>query len=341
MAGSQEPDRHPEPPKVLVVLNPAARGDPSGLLGEVERVCRDSGFEPVTVAPTGPEAATSEIRAALTEQGPWSALVAVGGDGTVGTCAEATVGTDVPVAIVPGGTGNSLYRALWEDRPWPGVLSVALDSTDVDSTAVDSTDVDSTAVDTVGVRYLDLLRVTGGTSAVTATALLGVSAGLVAEVVGISEGLTGVSGRERYSVATGPALETHVAFPARIHLDGTLLTDAPVSLVAVGGARHRAGTFELLPRSVLDDGLLDVCVIGGLDADGFVELAGAVVAGDHIGRPGVDYGQGRSVTIERSDGEALALECDGDTWPAAERSVTIEVAGLAVAMLAPLTPVAG
>ena len=49
----------------------------------------------------------------------------------------------------------------------------------------------------------------------------------------------------------------------------------------------------------------------------------------------------RSVTIERTDGGCLPLEYDGDVWPAAERSITIEVVGPGVSMLAPVMPVAG
>lgn len=323
--------------QVLLVANPAARGGATELIEDVQRRCRDSGCEPVTLVPIGRAEAVGETRAALTEDGPWHSLVAIGGDGTVSTCAEAAAGKGVPIAIVPGGTGNSLYRALWEDRPWPEVLSEVL-SDPVSEGAVSGRTVSEEAVRE---RCIDLLRVTGGTSEVATTALLGVSAGLVAEVVSASEGLSDVTGRQRYSAATGPALEAHIPFPARIILDGEVLTEGPVSLVAVGGARHRAGTFELLPRSVLDDGLLDVCVIGGVDATGFIELAGAVTAGEHIGLPGVDYGQGRCVTIERTDGGWLPLECGGDVWPAEERSITIEVVAPGVSMLAPLIPVAG
>ncbi len=313
--------------RVLVVVNTAARGGAADIVDDVQHRCRESGCEPVTVVPAGRRRAVSEIRAALADDGPWHALIAVGGDGTVRTCAEAAAGGDVPMANVPAGTGNSLYRALWEDRPWSDVLGEALGG--------------SIPGDAVRVRQVDLLRVTGGTSELVATSMLGASAGLVAEVVRASEELTGVSGRERYSSAIGPALEAHVPFPARVTLDGEVLTEGPVSLVAVGGARHRSGTLQLLPRSVLDDGLLDVCVVCGVDADAFIELAGAVAAGEHVGREGVDYAQGRGVVIERTDGAWLPFESDGDLWPVAEHSVTIEVVAPAVPMLAPPKSVAG
>ena len=311
--------------RVLVVLNPAARGGAEELLAEVERVCRRAGGEPVTLAPDGAAGAVAVIGAVVEDGGPWQAVLAVGGDGTVRTCAEALAGGEVPMAIVPAGTGNSLYRALWEDRPWAEVLAEVLSEERAGA---------------VRVREIDLLAVRGVDSGRTAVAMLGATAGLIAEVVQVSEGLSGVSGRERYAAATGPALEAHEPFPVRVVLDGEVLVEGPVSLVAVGGARHRSGTFQLLPRSVLDDGLLDVCVIGGVGAAGFVELAGDVVAGEHLGHPEVAYGQGRSVRIQRSDGAPLVFEHDGDVWPVDDAAVEVAVSG-SVKVLAPRDPVAG
>lgn len=307
--------------RVLAVVNAAARGGAAGLVEGIERCCRTAGCEPVVMTPDGPDRTITAIADTVGDGGPWRAVLAVGGDGTVRTCAEALAGGEVPMAIVPAGTGNSMYRALWEDRPWPEVLGEALTGG-------------------ARVRDIDLLSVRGVDSGRVAAALLGVSVGLIAEVVRASVALVDVAGRERYSAAIGPALEAHRPFPVRVVLDDEQLAAGPTSLVVIGGARHRAGTFQVLPRSVLDDGLLDVCVIEGVDATGFVELAGAVVAGEHLDHPGVAYGQGRSVRIERTDGAPLVAEHDGDVWPVDDRVIGVAVNG-SVKMLAPLDAVAG
>lgn len=317
--------------RVLVVCNRAARGGAAELVDEVAKVCRDLGCEPVLLSPQGKERAVAEISAEVAA-GPWDAIVAVGGDGTVRTVAEGiarglgrlptgpTAGstTGPALLVIPGGTGNSVYRALWEDRPWADVLAEALTGR-------------------ARVRDLDLLHIIGTDT----VAMLGVSAGLIAETVRVSEGLVGASGRDLYSAAIITALGQHVPFPALVTVDGEVLHEGPTSLVAIGGARHRSGTFQLLPQSVLDDGLLDVCVIRGVDAAEFVGLAGVVAAGEHIGRPEVAYAQGRSVTIERTDGAHLCVENDGDVRHEEAMKLTVEVLPSAVPTFAPLVPVAG
>jgi diacylglycerol kinase (ATP) len=68
----------------------------------------------------------------------------------------------------------------------------------------------------------------------------------------------------------------------------------------------------LLPRSVLDDGLLDVCVTAEVSRERLGELAALVPAGTHLGEREVTYARGTAVRIERVDGEALEIEHDGD-----------------------------
>jgi len=333
--------------RVLVIVNEAARGGAATLLADVVQRCLTLGYETDTLSPRSRESAPSETATAVAAGDPRNAVIAVGGDGTVRAVAEglarglarlpSEMGEDgAPSAvaspptgrtpssgtpalfIVPGGTGNSVYRALWEDRPWSDALEDALSGR-------------------CRIRDLDLLRI----SETGSFALLGASAGLIAETVHVAAGLTGVSGRDLYQAAALAAVEQHVPFPANVAVNGTPLHEGLTTLVAVGGARHRSGTFQLLPRSVLDDGLLDVCVIEGVGAESFMELAGAVASGEHIGRPEVSYAQGRSVTIERTDGAPLRFEHDGDLWPRDDRTITIESVPGAVPVLAPVQPVAG
>ena len=112
--------------------------------------------------------------------------------------------------------------------------------------------------------------------------------------------------------------------------------------MTVGGARHRVGTFEVLPRSVLDDGALDVCAVRGWTCDQErAELAQRIMTGTHLGHPGVAYVQGRQVRLTRDDGEPLCFEHDGEMWQGRDGVLTLQVVPAAVPVLAPLLAVAG
>lgn len=331
-------------PRALVVVNGAARGGATALAAEVEAHLGTQGWGSELVAPSDRDATAAEL-ATRSGSGPWAVVVAVGGDGTVGAVAEALAewtttrgeadGAAPPLLIIPGGTGNSLYRALWADRPWSEVTSEVVAGSS-------------------RVRQLDLLAVTpahraadpdrlstAGPPGRGVRALLGVSAGLVAEAVAASATMEGPGGRDRYVAAALAALEHHVPFPARVRVDGEVVAEGPTSLVAVGGARHRSGSFQLLPRSVLDDGLADVCVIAGVDAAAFMDLAADVMTGDHLGQPGVSYARGRSLSVERTDGGPLVCEVDGDLWPEGADGLRVDVLPGAVAVCAPRRAVAG
>ncbi len=116
--------------------------------------------------------------------------------------------------------------------------------------------------------------------------------------------LARVAGRLALAGVTAPS-----PFPGRVVVDGRVVHSGPVDQVSVGGA----GGSELLPRSVPDDGLLDVCVLS---------------------EPGGTYERGRQVRIERTDGRPLRLEHDGEVLPAGPAEYTIDVVPAAVPVLA-------
>jgi diacylglycerol kinase (ATP) len=97
--------------RVAVLVNPAAgRGRAMRTVAQVLRRLRDAGVDARPVI--GVDAADALDRARRAVDGGPRALVAVGGDGTVHLAGNAVAGTDVPLAIVPVGTGNDAARSL-------------------------------------------------------------------------------------------------------------------------------------------------------------------------------------------------------------------------------------
>jgi diacylglycerol kinase (ATP) len=309
----------------LVVANPSARGVTPDLLPDIERCVASSGGRVALHLPESVERLGETVTAAVHAAGGGLRLVVVcvGGDGTVRAVAEAMArgqgtwpdgghGSRGPaLLIVPGGSGNSVYRALWGDRAWPEVLRAGLIEDE----------------DEAGAAALDLLRIRETDRA----SVLGLNVGLGGRVAELLHGVAAVDDERRWA-AIAEALEDARAFDGRVVVDGETLFTGSLTQVTVGGARHfMGGGFELLPRARLDDGLLDVCVVTALDDAALGEVAGLMPAGRHLGHPNVLYRQGTSAFVERTDGRDLCFEHDGDAQPG-RRSVTVEVVAGAVAL---------
>lgn len=291
------------PGRALVVVNPVAGTTTGPLLASVVELLSASLSSVVLHHTTQPGDATVAAQDALRADLPPDLVVAVGGDGTVAELVEAMVGTELAsLAIIPGGTGNSGYRMLWGTRPWEDALGAVL----------------GRSGDRAVRRRLDLATVAETGSLV----FLGACSGLVAETL-VTARTVAIRGRARYARALVDTAAAFVPYPGRVMVDGEVVHEGDTVLANVGGGRHRGGQYLLLPHSELDDGLLDVCVIGAEVRP--ADVPDLIRAGDHVGLPGVVYARGRSITVERLDGTPLCFECDGELHGDVARTMTLRV----------------
>lgn len=301
----------PSPKSVLVVANPAAGTYSREMAHEVARRIAGAGA-PVELAVTErPGHAQQLARTAGGPGGP-AVLVCVGGDGTAHEIMTGLLaGREEPRAallVLPGGRGNSFYQELWSDRPWPAALEAALAAPHV--------------------RRVDLARI----AETGELALLGASSGLAAQALTSVRDVLG-SGRRHYQTAVARTMIAFRPYRGRVSVDGVVVQSGATVSVLVGGGRRRGGQFMPLPRSVLDDGLLDICVAGAeLPLRDMVRLARD---GSHVGRDGVVYARGRRVVVERTDGEPLFFEHDGDLLYTGSDRYTLDVVPRALPVLAP------
>src|SRR5690554_3857151 len=107
---SSAPDPLAASGPVAFVVNPTKTGA-EDLREAAIRACATRYLpEPLFFETTADEAGTTQALEAVAAGA--SAVVAAGGDGTVRAVAEALIGTDTPMGIVPLGTGNLLARNL-------------------------------------------------------------------------------------------------------------------------------------------------------------------------------------------------------------------------------------
>jgi len=213
-------------------------------------------------------------------------VVAVGGDGLVNLALQVVGGTDVPLGIVPAGTGNDIARAL----------GLGLDDP---VAAVDLASAGRT-------RRVDLGRANGRWFG----GVLG--SGFDSMVNERANRMTWPSGRSRYSLAIIAELRTFRPVPYALELDGeTWETEA--MLVAVGNGASYGGGMRVCPDAQLDDGLLDVTVLGPIGKPEFLRVFPTVYKGTHVHHPAVTVRRARQVVLTSpgvtayADGERVSV----------------------------------
>jgi diacylglycerol kinase (ATP) len=301
--------------RVLIIANPTAGTTSPALVWELVRICRRVTHQVSVRWTTTKGEATAIARKAAESSVGAPVVVAVGGDGTVREVAAGLVsawqgGTPTPLLIVPAGTANSNYRTLFGTAPWQSTVDAVLRSPSV--------------------RWLDLARVAGR------LVFSGASSGFPARALHEAQALSTHNGPRRLQAALANLAPRYRPYPGRVTVDGRVVHNGLALLANVGGSRFRGGHFELLPRSDPDDGLLDVCV---LDGDlSLTEMMELTQAGAHLSHPGVVYERGRQVRIERTDGQPLWFEHDGEVLPLGPSEYTVDVVPAAVPVLT-TTPV--
>jgi diacylglycerol kinase (ATP) len=328
--------------RAVVVANPTAGQIRSSIIDELHARCSNS-FESTSLLRTSrPDEAVAILSemVADAEHEDTTLVIAVGGDGTVREVAEGLArglgrwpgasGSKAQAAllIVPVGSGNSAYRALWGDDAWRETLEAVLEARGC------------------RVRHIDLVRLVGADRA----SLLGVNFGLIARIAQVIERDKARStmrsaqtlktdeqsdDQARYWAAFGEVLGDLRPFPGDVEVDGKTIYRGLITLVAVGGVRSIGrGSFQLLPHALLDDGQLDVCVVSDLSNQRLAELGAAIPSGKHLGQPEVTYVQGSQVLVRRVDDQHLLIEHDGDPHVAQE-VVTLDVVPAALPVVSP------
>jgi diacylglycerol kinase (ATP) len=312
--------------RALLVHNPAAGGGRSGrLLRPVLERLRAGGLE---VSQHRTVSLGDACLAAREAAGSVDVVVAMGGDGTVGACAaglaeaglavtgnslaagaDVTTGRDqgrlAALGIVPAGGGNDGARNL--GLPFGDPLAAA------------------TLLPGLTARPADLVR------AGERYLLNAGGAGFDAEVSRrANQGLSKAPQRLRYIGAVLAELATGRPRSFRLDLDGQQIATS-AWLVAVANSQSFGGGMRIAPGALLDDGLLDLVIIGGeLSKRGFLATFPKVFSGRHVEHPAVRVHRAARVTLE-ADGP-VAVHLDGE--PAGTVPVSFEVAPGALAVFA-------
>jgi diacylglycerol kinase (ATP) len=292
--------------KALLVANPTAGGGRAGRL--LDEVVRRLGADGVETERHLTRSLEDARLAACEAAASFDAVVAVGGDGTVGSCAAGLADANPPVraalGVVPAGGGNDAARSLGLPAGDPLAAAGLLAR--------------------LRRRPADLATVAG-------RAYLNVAgAGFDSEVNRVANQRLGWAGnRPRYIGAVLGQLAVGRTAGFRLVLDGHARSVSGW-LVAVANGPSYGGGMRVAPQASLADGLLDVVVIADIGKLEFLRTFPKVFSGRHVEHPAVTVH--RAARVELDADRTLAVYADGE--PAGTLPATFEVRPAAITVLA-------
>lgn len=271
--------------QVVLLVNPTSgKGRGARLLDPVSAQLRAAGIDVDVVVGRDGDEAFDLLRDRVARE--VDAVLAIGGDGLVNIALQVVGGTEIPLGIVPAGTGNDIARSLGLDPTAPeAAVRHVVDGT---------------------VRRIDLGRANGRWFA----AVLG--SGFDSMVNERANRMSWPTGRSRYNVAIVAELRTFRPVPFTLHLDGERW-ETEAMLVAVGNGPSYGGGMRVCPDASLDDGLLDVTVLGPISKPEFLRVFPTVYKGTHVNHPAVTVRRARGVRLEAdgvtayADGERVSV----------------------------------
>ena len=214
-------------------------------------------------------------------------ILALGGDGTVREVAMGLYQTNIPMAIIPCGTGNDISRPLHIPKDVMQALDVALNGTPrrMDAGLAN----DELFFNVAGFGFdVDVLDYTEIYKKKCKNGSLAYLRGLVRAIAGR---------KDRKTVITWP--------------EGRM--EKNVLLMSAGNGTHIGGGMMVTPLADPFDGLLDICVIHDVKWYSFFTMVAKFVKGKHLGSKYVTYF--RTTELTAVCDPVSRLDIDGEVVP--------------------------
>jgi len=287
-------------PAPLVIVNPVAGG---GRAGRAIDWLRARGAK-VRITTRAGEA---EVLAA--NAGNHDRVIAVGGDGTVQEIVNGLLASSSrrTLGLVPIGTGNDLARSLGLPPQLDAAWEVAA---------------------TGEARPIDVARATNGAGRVRWFASAG-GIGFDAQVA------AAMAQRKGWQASRAGDLLTTLAELRRFsncHVQVTIdevTFEGPVLFIAAANGAYYGGGMRIAPDAQVDDGRLDICVVGDISRLTAVRQLRNLYRGSHVHHPAVSMHDGVRLRIEGAAETRIHL--DGEPFGGLPLAVELHPGALRVA----------
>ncbi|GAB3624822.1 diacylglycerol kinase [Mariniluteicoccus endophyticus] len=314
-------DRYDGPTFTLVVNPRAGRGRAAKLLPQVcrellrgvpdanLRVHQTSDYQEARLRTV---AAVQAARPAHgTPGGPQvraDAVLVMGGDGMMSLGVDSCAETEVPLGLIPAGTGNDMCRGLGIKvfSPVDAARRVIAGHT----MRIDSLRVEGALVGGAEVRHVGTVVATGYDSLVNRRA----------------NRMRLPIGTLRYATAALAELAVFEPLEYRMTIDGRH-REEPAMLVAVGNSTYFGGGMAICPTADVTDGELDVTVIHPVSRATLLRMLPTLFDGSFVRDPAVERFRARDVLL---DGPGLYGMGDGEELGPSPLRISVKPRSLTV-----------
>jgi len=235
-------------------------------------------------------------------------ILLFGGDGTVHRHLGQLVRLGLPVLVVPAGSGNDFAHSLGLGRvrdslaAWRRLCGGEVNVRSIDLGIIAAVENAGGAPAPHGPRYFCCVA----------------GVGLDGEVARRANHLPRwLRGHGGYVLTVVPTIFTFAPLPMKILKPSegkdeswTVRSDQPTLVAAFANAPSFGGGMKIAPRAKMDDGLLDICIVGAVSPLRLLRLFPSVYSGHHLSIPEVKYFQASRVRVETE--HPLDVYADGE-----------------------------
>lgn len=271
-----------------VVINPTKFEDQFPVRTQIAQLCASRGWnEPSWYETSAADPGEGQAREAVASGA--ELVCPLGGDGTVRAVASGLLGSDVPMGLLPAGTGNLLARNL------------KLPSDDLAAAVVIAMTGRTHRIDVGEVSW-------DGEAATVFLVMAGM--GLDAEIMaGVDEGLKKKVGWWAYVLSAVTAI-FRLGFAVRLKTGSHRLVSQHARTVLVGNCGELTGGVHLIPLAEVDDGMLDVVLASPNSLSAWLAVGLHLISGRRRGHRALVHLQDREVTAITK--EPIQAQLDGD-----------------------------
>ena len=211
-------------------------------------------------------------------------VIALGGDGFIHEIIQHLVSRNLPLGVIPCGTGNDFARSL-------GIHQLSFEK---QLEVIGNPITKSIDLGLVGKSWFAAILSSGFDALVNERANL----------------MTWPKGRMKYNIAMIEKLIALKSHPYRIRLDQSEI-HIEATIVTVANGASYGGGMKVCPEASLEDGLFDVMVLGKVSRFELLKVFPKVYRGTHVGHPAVTFYRCSEIEIDGfgssfADGEPVS-----------------------------------